>query len=202
MRTYPPTLLRLIKEFAHLPGIGEKTATRLALHVLNISRAQTASLAQSILDVKEKIRLCSICFGLTDSDPCRICTDPERATGVLCVVEETDDLMALDKSGAFRGRYHVLHGVLSPLDGVGPDQLKIKELLDRVEKEKIKEVILANNTDVEGEATASYLARLLSSETVRVSRIASGIPIGCDIKYTDQVTLKRALEGRRDMEGC
>ncbi len=197
MSSYPPTLLRLIKQFARLPGVGEKTATRLALHILDISRQEAASLSQSILDVKGKIKLCSVCFGLADTDSCKICTDPGRANGVLCVVEETDDLMALEKSGAFKGRYHVLHGALSPLNGIGPDDLKIKELVDRIRKEGIKEVILANNTDVEGEATASYLAKLLASFPVSVTRIASGIPMGCDIKYTDQVTLKRAMEGRR-----
>ncbi|MBW2646673.1 MAG: recombination protein RecR [Deltaproteobacteria bacterium] len=197
MSSYPPTLLRLIKQFARLPGIGEKTATRLALHILNISRQEAASLAQSILDVKEKIKLCSVCFGLADTDSCKICTDTGRENGVLCVVEETDDLMALEKSGAFKGRYHVLHGALSPLNGIGPDDLKIKELVDRIRKEGVKEVILANNTDVEGEATASYLAKLLASFPVSVTRIASGVPMGCDIKYTDQVTLKRAMEGRR-----
>jgi recombination protein RecR len=197
MSSYPPTLLRLIKQFARLPGIGEKTATRLALHILNISRQEAASLAQSILDVKEKIKLCSVCFGLADTDSCKICTDTGRENGALCVVEEIDDLMALEKSGAFKGRYHVLHGALSPLNGIGPDDLKIKELVDRIRKEGIKEVILANSTDVEGDATASYLAKLLASLPVSVTRIASGIPIGCDIKYTDQVTLKRAMEGRR-----
>lgn len=197
MGSYPPTLLRLIRQFSKLPGIGEKTAIRLALHILRFSPQEAASLAQSILDVKEKIKLCSVCFGLADTDPCTICTDPDRGNGVLCVVEGTEDLMAVEKSGAFKGRYHVLHGALSPLNGIGPDDLKINELVDRIQKEKINEVILANNTDVEGEATASYLAGLLSSLPVRVSRIAYGIPIGCDIKYTDQVTLKRAMNGRR-----
>lgn len=199
MSAYPPTLLRLIKQFARLPGIGEKTATRLALHILNISPQEVASLTQSILDVKQKITLCSLCFGLTDTGLCNICKDTRRDSGVLCVVGQTDDLMAIENSGGFTGRYHVLHGALSPLSGIGPNNLKIKELVDRIQKEGIKEVILANNTDVEGEATASYLAKLLSSLPVRVSRIASGIPIGCDIKYIDQVTLKRAMEGRRSI---
>jgi recombination protein RecR len=199
MSAYPPTLLRLIRHFARLPGIGEKTATRLALHILNISPQEVASLTQSILNVKEKIKLCALCFGLTDTDLCNICTDTRRDNGVLCVVGQTDDLMAIENAGGFTGRYHVLHGALSPLSGIGPNNLKIKELVDRIQKEGIKEVILANNTDVEGEATASYLAKLLSSLPVRVSRIASGIPIGCDIKYIDQVTLKRAMEGRRSI---
>jgi recombination protein RecR len=197
MSAYPPTLLRLIKQFARLPGIGEKTAIRLALHILGMSSQEVASLTQSLLDVKKKMRLCSLCFGLTDTDLCNICMDTRRDNEVLCVVGQTDELMAIENSGGFTGRYHVLHGALSPLSGIGPNHLKIKELIDRIQKEGVREVILANNTDVEGEATASYLAKLLSSLPVRVSRIASGIPIGCDIKYIDQVTLKRAMEGRR-----
>lgn len=199
MSAYPPSLLRLIKQFAKLPGIGEKTATRLALHILDISPQEVVSLTQSIRDVKEKTKLCAVCFGLTDTDLCHICTDSRRDNKVLCVVGQPDELMAIENSGGFTGRYHVLHGALSPLNGIGPNHLKIKELIDRIQKEEIKEVILANNTDVEGEATASYLTKLLSSLPVRVSRIASGIPIGCDIKYIDQVTLKQAMEGRRNI---
>ena len=199
MSAYPPSLLRLIKQFAKLPGIGEKTATRLALHILDISPQEVVSLTQSIRDVKEKTKLCAVCFGLTDTDLCHICTDSRRDNKVLCVVGQPDELMAIENSGGFTGRYHVLHGALSPLNGIGPNHLKIKELIDRIQKEEVKEVILANNTDVEGEATASYLTKLLSSLPVRVSRIASGIPIGCDIKYIDQVTLKQAMEGRRNI---
>ncbi|MFH1075421.1 MAG: recombination mediator RecR [Pseudomonadota bacterium] len=201
MSAYPPTLLRLIKHFARLPGVGEKTATRLALYVMRMSRHNAMEFAQSITAVKDNIRLCSVCFGLTDTDPCAICTDPNRKNGVVCAVEETDDLMAIETSGAYKGRYHVLHGALSPMDGIGPDSLKINELVHRIKSENIQEIILANNTDVEGDATASYLAKILLPLGVKVSRIASGVPVGCELKYIDQVTLKRSVEGRQGLFG-
>jgi recombination protein RecR len=197
MRAYPPALERLISKLSRLPGIGEKTAARLALHLFRAPGELAESLAASILEVKRSVRFCSRCFGLTDEDPCHICRDPNRDMSVLCVVEEVGDLLALERAGAFRGRYHVLQGVLAPLEGVGPQELRIKELLGRLEHEPIEEVVLALNPSAEGEATAGYLAGLLRDRGIRVSQIAQGIPMGGDLKYTDAVTLKRALEGRR-----
>jgi recombination protein RecR len=198
MPAYPPPLARLIAQLTKLPGIGEKTATRLALFLFRASSDLAESLAASILEVKRQIGFCSICFNLTDDDPCAICRDPSRDGSGLCVVEEVGDLLALEKAGAFRGRYHVLQGVLAPLDGIGPDNLRIKELLTRLDRSPVGEVILALNPSAEGEATAAYLAGLLKNRGARVSRIAQGVPMGGDLKYIDAVTLKRALDGRRD----
>ena len=197
MSIYPPSLERLINNLSKLPGIGQKTAARLALYLFRASREFSESLATSISEVKQDIGFCSRCFNLTDDDPCQICRDPSR-DGSLCVVEEVGDLLALEKAGAFRGRYHVLQGVLAPLDGIGPENLRIKELLQRLQPESIKEIILAINPSAEGEATAAYIAGLLRKQGVNVSQIARGIPMGGDLKYTDAVTLKRAMEGRRE----
>ena len=197
MSVYPPSLERLINNLSKLPGIGRKTAARLALYLFRAPGDFTASLAVSISEVKEDIGFCSSCFNLTDADPCKICRDPSR-DGSLCVVEEVGDLLALEQAGAFRGRYHVLQGVLAPLDGIGPENLRITELLERLQRESIKEVILAINPSAEGEATATYIAGLLRDQGVCVSQIAQGIPMGGDLKYTDAVTLKRAMEGRRE----
>jgi recombination protein RecR len=199
MEFYPQSLIRLIRHLSKLPGIGEKTATRLAIHILRSSNADAKALSESILEVKEKISLCSKCFGLCETDPCRICANTGRDRTVLCVVEHPNDLVALEKSGAFNGIYHVLHGTLSPMNGVGPDDLKIKELIERIVQEDIQEVTLATNTNVEGEATASYLAQVLQSHPVRVTRIATGVPVGGDLKYLDDVTLKRAMERRQSL---
>ena len=199
MEFYPQSLLRLIKHLSKLPGIGEKTAARLALHILRSSNADAKALSESILEVKEKIRFCSRCFGLCETDPCRICANAGRDHTMICVVEHPNDLVALEKSGAFSGVYHVLHGTLSPMNGIGPDDLKIKELLERVVRDNVKEVALATNTNVEGEATASYLAQVLQSHPVRVTRIATGVPVGGDLKYLDEVTLKRAMERRQSL---
>ncbi|MBW2037468.1 MAG: recombination protein RecR [Deltaproteobacteria bacterium] len=196
MQYYPPSIIRLIKELSKLPGIGEKTATRLALHILRTSRDEARRLSESILEVKEKVKLCSQCFGLSDTDPCRLCRNPNRDHTTVCVVEQPSDMVALEKAGAFKGVYHVLHGALSPINGIGPDKLKIKELIARVEKGKVRELILATNTNVEGESTASYLADLLKPHPVHVTRIASGVPMGSDLKYLDEVTIKRAMERR------
>lgn len=196
MEYYPPSLVRLIKHLSKLPGIGEKTATRLALHILRSPHERAKGLSESILEVKDKVRLCSKCFGLADTDPCRLCLNPNRDHTIVCVVEQPSDLVALEKSGAFKGLYHVLQGVLSPMNGVGPDDLKIKELVARVLEGEIEEVVLATNTNVEGEATASYLAQLLKGYPVLVTRIASGVPMGSDLKYLDEVTIKRAMERR------
>lgn len=196
MNIYPPSLERLINNLSKLPGIGQKTAARLALYLFRTSREFNESLAVSISEVKQDIGSCSRCFNLTDADPCKICKDPSR-DGILCVVEEVGDLLALEGAGAFRGRYHVLQGVLAPLDGIGPENLRIKELLARLQQESINEVILAINPSAEGEATATYITGLLLKQGVCVSQIAQGIPMGGDLKYTDAVTLKRAMEGRR-----
>jgi recombination protein RecR len=199
MAYYPPSLVRLIKHLSRLPGIGEKTATRLALHILRSSYEDAKGLSQSILEVKDKVRLCSNCFGLADTDPCNLCASPHRDNTVVCVVEQPSDLVALEKSGAFKGLYHVLHGALSPMNGIGPDDLKIKELMTRIADGKIRELILATNTNVEGEATAAYLAQLLTAYPARVTRIASGVPMGSDLKYLDEVTISRAIERRREL---
>jgi recombination protein RecR len=187
---------RLINELARLPGIGPKTASRLTYHLLRAPRDEAISLAEAILDVKERVRLCSTCFNTTESDPCAICADPSRDRTV-CVVEEPLDVLALERTGQFKGRYHVLHGAVSPVEGIGPDQLKIRELVDRVEHERPEEVIVATNLDLPGEATAAYLHRLLAPLGVTVSRPASGLPAGGDLEYADEVTLGRALVGRR-----
>jgi recombination protein RecR len=187
---------RLIQELTKLPGIGEKTASRLAMHILRATKEDAQSLARAILEVKEKIRLCSRCFNLTDQDPCRVCEDPKRNREILCVVSGPEDLIALEKSGGFRGLYHVLHGVLSPLDGVGPKDLRISELLSRLQGGEVKEVILATNPSVEGEATAQYLSQIIKPLNVRVTRIARGIPMGGDLQYIDEMTLSKSLENR------
>ena len=196
---YTPSMMRLIQELSRLPGIGEKTAARLAFHVLRADRSLADGLAAALRSLKEQTRLCSTCGGLTETDPCPLCASPERADEVICVVEEPADLIAIERSKGFRGRYHVLHGALSPLDGVGPEDLKIAALLERLRGDRVHEVILATNPTVEGEATALYLAKLIKPLGVRVSRIAHGIPMGGDVEYADVVTLGRALDGRRDM---
>ncbi len=196
---YPGPLARLIDELSKMPTVGPKTAQRLAFHILRLSQAEAQALAEAILDVKQRMRTCSTCFTITDVDPCAICSNPARASGVLCVVEDPRDVIALERTREFRGRYHVLHGAISPLDGVGPDDLKIAELLDRVRAGGVGEVIVATNPRVEGEATAIYLARVLKPLGVRVTRIAHGLPVGGDLEYADEVTLARALEGRRDL---
>lgn len=189
-------VVRLVDELAKLPGIGPKTASRLAFHILRGNREDASALAEAILEVKERIRLCSRCFNITEDDPCAICADTER-TKAICVVEEPLDVVALDRTGQFHGRYHVLHGAISPIDGVGPDQLKIRELLTRVRDEDPDEVILATNLDLPGEATATYLHKLLVPLGVTVTRPASGLPVGGDLEYADEMTLGRALAGRR-----
>ncbi len=198
MGIYPAPLEKLINHLSKLPGIGQKSATRLALHILRSDRAEAEHLAQALLEVKDKIRFCSVCFNFTDDDPCAICADPSRADGRICVVEGPGDQLAIEESGVFTGRYHVLQGVLSPLDGIGPEDLKVSELLTRLDKENIKEVILATNPTTEGEATASFLAQLIRGKRpdIKVTRIALGVPMGGDLKYMDKMTLQRALSSR------
>ncbi len=189
----------LIEALTKLPGIGRKTASRLAFHILRSNFAEAQTLARAILDVKEKIHLCSVCFNLTDQDPCRICEDQNRRREILCVVEGPNDLMAIENTGEFKGRYHVLHGTISPLEGVGPDDLKMRELMERLQREGVEEVILATNPTVGGGATALYLTDLIKPLGVKVTRIAYGIPMGGEIEYSDGMTLSKALEGRREV---
>jgi recombination protein RecR len=196
MGIYPPSLGKLIEQFSKFPGIGKKSAERLALYVLRAPKDFAEELARSLFEVKEKITFCSVCFNLTDNDPCPICSDQRRANGLLCVVEGPGDQLAVEKSGTFKGRYHVLQGVLSPLDGVGIEDIRIAELMSRLRKENITEVILAINPSVEGEATTAYLADILKEKGLIVTRIALGIPLGGDLKYIDHMTLKRSLDNR------
>ena len=199
MAAHPPAVARLIEALQRLPGIGPKTAQRLAFHLLKQPTAAVHDLADALVDVKARVVHCSRCFNVTDQDPCGICDDPARDASLLCVVEEPNDLVAMERTGEYRGRYHVLLGALSPLDGIGPDELKVRELLARVEANNIREVILATNPNVEGDATALYLAKLLRPLGMHVTRIARGLPVGGDLEYADEVTLSRALEGRRDI---
>ncbi|MDM8526328.1 recombination mediator RecR [Desulfococcaceae bacterium HSG8] len=196
MSHYPSSILNLIRNLSRLPGIGEKTAERLAMHILRMPDKDAEKLASSILDLKEKARLCSLCFAMSDTEICNICANPERDPAVLCVVEQPAEMAAVEKSGSFRGLYHILQGVLSPMDGIGPDNIRVRELIERVEHGQIREIVLATSTNVEGEATASYIAERLQKYPVKVTRIASGVPIGGDLKYVDQVTLRRAMETR------
>ena len=202
MAYYPEPVARLIEALQRLPGIGPKTAQRLTFFLLKRPADEVRELADSLLAVKERIVSCSTCFNVTDQDPCRICADPARDATLLCVVEEPNDLLAMERTGEFRGVYHVLLGALSPLDGIGPQDLKIHELLQRFESEPIQEVILATNPNVEGEATAMEVLRALAPTGVAVTRLASGLPIGGDLEFADEVTLGRALEGRRRLQGA
>lgn len=199
MSGYAQPIRILIAELGRLPGVGEKTATRLALHILNASRDDALRLAESIRDVKEKIRLCSVCFNLTDEETCSICRDSARDREVLCVVEEPDSLMAIEESGSYRGLYHVLHGAISPIDGIGPEQIRLRDLVGRIEQGSIREVVVATNPSVQGEATALLLAKVLRGKGVTLTRIAMGIPVGGDLKYTDRMTMARAMEFRRNL---
>lgn len=191
-----PPVARLIDELGKLPGIGPKTASRLAFHLLRASREEAVALAEAIVEVKERIRLCSSCFNVTEADPCEICSDPNREP-VICVVEKPLDIVAIERTNEYRGKYHVLHGAISPVDGMGPDKLKIRELVSRVEQEKPDEVVVFTNLDLPGEATATYLHRILTPLGVNVTRPASGLPVGGDLEYADEMTLGRALMGRR-----
>mgnify|MGYP001582576252 FL=1 len=197
MSGYALPIKRLIKELSKFPGIGEKTAARLATHILRASDEDARRLAESILDVKLKIRLCSVCFNLAEGEICDICTDAGRNREFICIVEEPDSLIALEESGEYQGVYHVLHGALSPLDGIGPEQLRIRELLARIAAHPVAEVIVATNPNVAGETTALMISKLLKERGVKVTRIALGIPVGGDLKYADRMTLAKCLEFRR-----
>ena len=196
MGIYPVPLERLIEQLTRLPGIGQKSATRVALYVLRSDRKLAEDLAKSLIDVKEKITTCSICFNFTDEDPCAICRNENRANGIICVVEGPGDQLAIEESGHFKGKYHVLQGVLSPLDGIGPEDLKIGQLLNRIKNEDVQEIILATNPTAEGEATASFLVNLLTDKGLRLTRIALGVPMGGDLKYMDAMTLQHAFKSR------
>jgi len=197
---YAAPVQELIDELGRLPGIGPKSAQRIAFHLLKLSRDDALRLAAAISAVKERIRFCSRCFNVSEGELCELCTDSRRDPTLVCVVEEPRDIVAVEKTQEFRGRYHVLQGAISPIEGIGPDQLRVRELLARVEAEGVAEVILCTNPNLEGEATAMYLARLLKPLGVRVTRIASGLPVGGDLEYADELTLGRALEGRREVE--
>ena len=199
MRYFPAALERLTEEFARLPGIGSKSAQRLAFYTLSLSQEEAESFAQAILDAKAQVHTCPICQNLTDRDKCAICDDDERDHGIICVVAEAKDVVAMERAREYSGVYHVLHGVISPLSHIGPDDIRVRELLERVKAGGVREVIMATNPDTEGEATAMYISRLLRPLGVRVTRLAYGIPVGSQLEYADEVTLLRALEGRREI---
>ncbi|MEW5867413.1 MAG: recombination mediator RecR [Bacillota bacterium] len=199
MPRYVQPLAKLIDQFTRLPGIGPKTAQRLAFHVLQTPREDVVRLADALLEAKDRILYCSVCGNITDADPCQICAETARDRSVLAVVEEPKDVIALERTGEFRGLYHVLGGAISPVDGVGPDDIRTRELLNRLRDGTVKEVILATDPNIEGEATAMYIARLIKPLGIKVTRLAHGLPVGGDLEYADEVTLARALEGRRDL---
>ncbi len=194
MRSIPDSIVRLIEEFSRFPGIGRKTAQRMAFHVLKSPNDQAVQLAQSVMDMKTKIQFCSVCNGITEDDPCGICTDPKRDQSSICIVEDAADVYTFEKTNAFQGVYHVLGGVLSPLDGIGPDDLHINGLIDRAKPGT--EVVIATNPSIEGEATSLYIAKLLNGKSVKVTRLARGLPMGGDLEYIDDATIMRAMEGR------
>lgn len=196
---YAEPVARLIEELGKLPGIGPKTAQRLAFHLLNSDPSEARGLAKAIINARDKISYCSVCSNLTDVDPCHICRDEARNKSLLCVVEESRDVVAIERTREFRGLYHVLQGAISPMEGIGPDQLKVKELLVRLQGDGINEIIVATNPNIEGEATAMYLARLIKPLGIKVTRIAHGLPVGGDLEYADEVTLSKAFEGRREL---
>ncbi len=193
----PPSLERLVRELARLPGIGQKTAQRLAFSILRNEQSKARALAEAVLEVKEKIRLCEKCYGFSEENLCMICRDPRRDERYICLVEQPSDIYVIERSGAYNGRYHVLMGVISPLDGIGPDQLKIGELAVRLESEAVEELIIATNPSMQGEATALHLSRVLAGKVERITRLARGMPVGANLEYTDDVTLSQAFTGRQ-----
>jgi len=199
MSYYSPSIEKLIEAFEKLPSIGNKTAARLAFHILDASEEETQEFVQAILDAKSNLKYCSKCYNISDTDPCPICSGQNRDHSIICVVEDVRDVVAMERTHEFKGIYHVLHGSISPMNGIGPDDIKIKELLSRLMEGKTKEIILATNPRVEGEATAMYISKLVKPLGVKATRIAHGIPVGGDLEYTDEVTLSKALEGRREL---
>ena len=199
MSLYSPSIEKLIESFERLPSIGHKTAARLAFYILNCSEEETNEFISSIVNAKKNLRYCSTCYNISDTDPCPICSNSKRRKDIICVVEDVRDVVAMEKTHEFRGVYHVLHGSISPMNGIGPDDIKIKEWLSRLMGGEVKEVILATNPRVEGEATAMYLSKLIKPLGIKVTRIAHGIPVGGDLEYTDEITLTKALEGRTEM---
>lgn len=198
MNVVPPALERLIVDLNRLPGVGIKTATRLALHLLRRPAAEAQALARDLNELHAAITLCSNCFAFSESDPCNICADERRDPGLVCVVEESADLMAIEKTGVFRGQYHILHGVLSPMDGIGPDEIRLNSLVTRLDRQHVQEVLVATSSTVPGEATAAYIIDRLRKKNIRLTRLACGIPMGMDIKYADELTLSRAIESRKN----
>lgn len=196
---YTSSFSKLIDIFKKMPGVGSKSAVRMAYHILSLSEDETNEIINAIKDAKTKIKYCSVCQNITEDDPCEICSNPRRDSSVLCVMDKPKDVIALEKTREYFGMYHVLHGSISPMDGIGPDDLKIKELIERIANGDFKEVIMANNPSIEGEATAMYISRLIKPFGVKVSRIAYGVPVGGDLEYADQVTLAKAIEGRREI---
>ena len=199
MSYYSPSIEKLIESFEKLPSIGHKTAQRLAFYMLDLSNEEAEEFTNSILNAKKNLHFCSKCFNISDTDPCNICSNPKRDSSVICVVEDVRDVIAMERTHEFNGVYHVLHGSISPMNGIGPDDIKIKELLSRLMDGQVKEVILATNPRVEGEATAMYLSKLIKPLGIKATRIAHGIPVGGDLEYTDEITLTKALEGRREI---
>lgn len=196
---YPEPIAKLIDAFGRLPGIGPKTASRLAFYVLRMEENDVMDFAKALVNVKRNLQYCSICCNITDTDPCRICQDKDRERSAICVVQEPKDLIAMERTKEFHGQYHVLHGAISPMEGIGPDDIRVSELLNRLTDESIQELILATNPNIEGEATAMYLSRLVKPFGIKVTRIAHGLPVGGDLEYADEVTLSKALEGRREL---
>ena len=200
MSNYAGPVQELIDQLGRMPGVGPKSAQRIAFHLLKLPREDALRLAGAIVEVKDKVTFCPRCFNIAEGAECTICSDPRRDTTVICVVEEPKDIVSVEKTGEFRGRYHVLQGAISPIEGIGPDQLRVKELLSRLDDEAVTELILCTNPNLEGEATAMYLSRLVKPLGIKVTRIASGLPVGGDLEYADELTLGRALEGRREVE--
>ena len=199
MSIYSPSIEKLIESFEKLPSIGHKTATRLAFHMLDLGEQEVQEFIFSIQNARKNLKYCSKCFNISDTDPCLICANPKRYENIICVVEDVKDIIAMERTHEYKGVYHVLHGSISPMNGIGPEDIKIKELLNRISESKVKEVILATNPRVEGEATAIYLSKLIKPFGIKVTRIAHGIPVGGDLEYTDEITLMKALEGRREI---
>jgi len=199
MKQYPKSLGKLINELSKLPGIGDKTAQRLAFHVLSLSEKEAEALADAVVEAKHTLKYCSCCGNFTDKDPCDICSDDDRRKDVICVVESPKDVIAIERIGEFEGKYHVLHGVISAMEGIGPEDINIKSLIKRLQNSEVQELIIATNPNIEGEATATYLARLIKPSGIKVTRIANGIPVGGDLEFTDKVTLLKAIEGRREI---